>query len=70
MRIEEIAQYQTGKLDQLLSETNARLERVEGPNCNRHHPEMNIVNHPYYWGVLLDRFSSRWDEWLLGTSRE
>ena len=51
--MEIIIQQQNAKLDMLRSDTVERLERIEGPFCNRHHPTFNIANHPYYWGIEI-----------------
>jgi hypothetical protein len=49
--MDEIIKSQEAELDGLLTSTKARLERVEGPKCNRYPPEFNVANHPYWAGV-------------------
>jgi hypothetical protein len=51
--MDEIIKTQKAEFDVLLTGTKARLERVEGPNCNRYPPEFNVFNHPYWAGVEL-----------------
>jgi hypothetical protein len=53
MSMDEIVRQQSAKLDRLLIGTKSRLECVEGPKCNRHHPAFNATGHPYYLGIEL-----------------
>jgi hypothetical protein len=49
--MDEIIKTQKAELDGLLTSIKDRLERVEGPKCNRYPPTFNVFNHPYWAGV-------------------
>jgi hypothetical protein len=44
--MDEIIKTQKAELDGLLTSTKARLERVEGPKCNRYPPDIQCIQSP------------------------